>query len=276
MHAFRNKVAVITGAGSGIGRALALELATRGCHLSLADVSSEGLEQTRAGLVGADVALSYHLADVADREQVGKLARDTVQAHGGVDLLFNNAGVALTDLAEHVSEDDFRWLMEINFWGVVHGCQQFLPYLRERPEPCIVNISSVFGLIAMPTQGAYNASKFAVRGYSEALQQELAGTPVRVCVVCPGGVRTRIAGNARVADRPGVLPARGEFEKLFQRMARTSPQQAAVTILEGVAKRRKRILVGPDARLIQWVVRLFPQSYDRVLARLMPVPGVNC
>lgn len=276
MHEFRNKVAVITGAGSGIGRALALELATRGCHLSLADVSSEGLEQTRAGLAGADVALSYHLADVADREQVGKLARDTVQAHGGVDLLFNNAGVALTDLAEHVSEDDFRWLMEINFWGVVHGCQQFLPYLRERPEPCIVNISSVFGLIAMPTQGAYNASKFAVRGYSEALQQELAGTPVRVCVVCPGGVRTRIAGNARVADRPGVLPARGEFEKLFQRMARTSPQQAAVTILEGVAKRRKRILVGPDARLIQWVVRLFPQSYDRVLARLMPVPGVNC
>lgn len=276
MHAFRNKVAVITGAGSGIGRELALALAARGCHLSLADVSGEGLEQTRAGLAGADVALSYHRVDVAEREQVGKLARDTVQTHGGVDLLFNNAGVALTDLAEHVSEEDFRWLMEINFWGVVHGCQQFLPYLRERPDPCIVNISSVFGLIAMPSQGAYNASKFAVRGYSEALQQELAGTPVSVCVVCPGGVRTRIASSARVADRPGVLPARGEFEKLFQRMARTEPQQAALIILEGVAKRRKRILVGPDARLIQWVVRLFPQSYDRVLAKLMPLQGVNC
>jgi len=275
MRDFRNKVAVITGAGSGIGQALALALAARGCQLSLSDKSQEGLERTRAALSDADVATSYHMVDVADREQVARLAKDSVSAHGGVDLLINNAGVALTDLAEHVSQKDFHWLMDINFWGVVHGCQEFLPYLRERPESHIVNISSVFGLIAMPTQGAYNASKFAVRGYSEALQQELSGTPVRVSIVCPGGVRTGIAGNARVAARPGSMPDRHEFEKAFQRLARTTPEQAASTILAGVVKQRKRILVGPDARLIQWVVRLFPVSYDRVLAKLMPVPGIN-
>jgi len=275
MRDFRHKVAAITGAGSGIGRALALALADRGCHLSLSDKSQESLEQTRAALSEADVSTSYHTVDVADREQVARLAKDTVSAHGGVDLLFNNAGVALTDLAEHVSQEDFHWLMDINFWGVIHGCQEFLPYMRERPESHIVNISSVFGLIAMPTQGAYNASKFAVRGYSEALQQELAGTPVRVSIVCPGGVRTRIAGNARVASRPGDMPDKQAFEKTFERLARTTPEQAASAILAGVLRQRKRILVGIDARLIQWIVRLFPVSYDRVLAKLMPVPGVN-
>ena len=198
MQKFNNEVAVITGAGSGIGQALAVSLARHGCHVALADVNATGLAVTQALLKGAAVQASLHQVDVARREALEQLAEAVIAAHGRASLLFNNAGVACAGSAQGTSEEDFHWLMNINFWGVVNGCQVFLPLLRQQPRAHIINLSSVFGLIAMPTQAAYNASKFAVRGYSEALQQELRGSSVGVSVVCPGGVRTAIAANSRV------------------------------------------------------------------------------
>jgi short-subunit dehydrogenase len=276
MKDFSNQVAVITGAGSGIGQALAVALAEKGCHLALADLNEEGLARTRILLEGRGAQVSYHPVDVASRQALEQLADQVMSVHGRVSLLFNNAGVALAGSAESLGEADFHWLMNINFWGVVNGCQVFLPLLRRQPQAHIINISSVFGLIAVPTQAAYNASKFAVRGYSEALQQELEGSGVEVSVVCPGGVRTAIAANARVdAANAQALGGKESFVRRFDRLARTSPAQAADIILRGVQKHRKRILVGSDATAISWIVRLFPRAYPRVIARLMPVPGVN-
>lgn len=276
MQKFNDEVAVITGAGSGIGQALALSLARQGCHLALADVNAKGLEATRSLLEGSAVEVSLHEVDVARREDLQQLAEAVVGAHGRVSLLFNNAGVACAGSAQGTSEEDFHWLMNINFWGVVNGCQVFLPLLRQQPVAHIVNLSSVFGLIAMPTQAAYNASKFAVRGFSEALQQELRGSSVGLSVVCPGGVRTAIAANARVdQDSAQALGGAESFVRRFEKLARTTPDQAADTILKGVRKQQKRILVGPDAHALHWILRLFPRSYDRVIARLMPIPGIN-
>ena len=276
MQTFANQVAVITGAGSGIGQALAVALARRGCNLALGDVDSKGLEKTRALLEGTGVKVSVHQLDVANRQALEQFADEVMAFHGRVSLLFNNAGVALAGAAADQSEEDFHWLMNINFWGVVNGCQIFLPILRKQPQSHIINISSVFGLIAVPTQSAYNASKFAVRGYSEALQQELAGSNVGVSVVCPGGVRTSIAANARVDKASAEALGGGEsFAKRFDKLARTSPAQAAEIILGGVSKGDKRILVGRDARVIHWIIRLFPRSYDSLMARIMPVPGIN-
>ncbi len=276
MQEFSHQLAVITGAGSGIGQALAVSLARQGCDLALADLNTDGLEKTRAMLDGTSVKVSAHCLDVASRQALEQFADEVMEFHGKVSLLFNNAGVALASSAEATREEDFHWLMDINFWGVVNGCQVFLPHLRKQPRAHIINISSVFGLIAMPTQSAYNASKFAVRGYSEALQQELADTNVGLSVVCPGGVRTAIAANARV-DQASV-PALGggeSFSSRFEKLARTSPEQAADTILDGVRKGHNRILVGRDALVIHWITRLFPRSYARLLARVMPIPGIN-
>ena len=276
MQKFNNEVAVITGAGSGIGQALAVSLARHGCHLALADVNATGLAVTQALLKGAAVQVSLHQVDVARREALEQLAEAVVAAHGRASLLFNNAGVACAGSAQGTSGEDFHWLMNINFWGVVNGCQVFLPLLRQQPRAHIINLSSVFGLIAMPTQAAYNASKFAVRGYSEALQQELRGSSVGVSVVCPGGVSTAIAANSRVdAALSKELGGTEGLVKRFNSLARTTPEQAAETILDGVRRGKKRILVGADARAIHWIVRLFPRSYDRVIARLMPMPGIN-
>lgn len=276
MQDFSNQVAVITGAGSGIGRALAVSLARQGCDLALADLNTDGLDKTRAMLDAMPVKVSLHRLDVASRQALEQFAGEVMEFHGKVSLLFNNAGVALAGSAETTREEDFHWLMNINFWGVVNGCQVFLPLLRKQPQAHIINISSVFGLIAMPTQAAYNASKFAVRGYSEALQQELANTNVGLSVVCPGGVRTAIAANARVDQASAQALGGGEsFARRFEKLARTTPEQAAGIILEGVRKDRKRILVGRDAHLIHWITRLFPRSYAGLLARLMPIPGIN-
>ncbi|MDH3400991.1 MAG: SDR family NAD(P)-dependent oxidoreductase [Chromatiales bacterium] len=276
MHEFSHQLAVITGAGSGIGQALAVSLARQGCDLALADLNTDGLEKTRAMLEGTSVKVSVHRLDVASRQALEQFADEVMEFHGKVSLLFNNAGVALASSAEATREEDFHWLMDINFWGVVNGCQVFLPHLRKQPRAHIINISSVFGLIAMPTQSAYNASKFAVRGYSEALQQELANTSVGLSVVCPGGVRTAIVANARVDQASALALGGGEsFSRRFEKLARTTPEQAADIILDGVRKGQQRILVGRDAHVIHWITRLFPRSYARLLARVMPIPGIN-
>jgi NAD(P)-dependent dehydrogenase (short-subunit alcohol dehydrogenase family) len=273
------RVAVITGAGSGIGRAIALCLARRGCHLALADIEEPGLAQVqvqaqvlmqaqapRQGPVNsAGLRVSTHPLDVANREAVAALPAAVLKAHGRVDLLVNNAGVALAGNFELVSEADFEWLMEINFYGVVRMTRAFLPALRASDDACIVNISSVFGLISPPGQSAYSASKFAVRGFSNALRHELAGTRVAVSVVHPGGVATSIARNARIA--PGVPADELRHRlQLAEQLLRMPPEKAGEIIVRGVERRRPRILVGRDALMVSLLERLAPVSYWRVLA----------
>lgn len=258
-------VAALTGAGSGIGRALALALALRGCALALADVNATSLDETAIVARKLTSALvTTHQVDVSDAAAVQRVADDVTQQHGAVQLLINNAGVALGGEFAEVSLDDFAWLMGINFWGVVYGVKAFLPILLRQPEAHIVNLSSVFGLAAPPGQTAYAASKFAVRGFSESLRGELRTTPIHVSVVHPGGVRTNIAVNARVSV---VDPARIQAgQQQWEKMLRMPPEQAAAIILRGVERNRERILVGGDARLLDLLARLAPVGVGRLLA----------
>ena len=273
LTSYAGKVAAITGAGSGIGRALALALAARGCHLALCDVNADGLAQTIALLQSSAVKVTGAQLDVAQREQVFAWAEQVVQEHGACHLIVNNAGVSLGALAEHVSPDDFNWLMNINFWGVVHGTQAFLPHLRRSGQGHVVNCSSLFGLLAVPMQASYNASKFAVRGYTECLRQELDIERGGVSASCvhAGGVRTPIvqAGrmDARLATQLGVDVGvlRGRFDSL---LAMSSPEQAAEQILRGVLKNKRRILVGADAWWLDKLVRVLGSAYQPLTAYL--------
>lgn len=265
--ALDGRTALITGAGSGIGRALARALARRGCGLALADIDAAGLAET-ARLLQAGPRVSQHRLDVADRAAVAALPDAIRAAHPGLDLLVNNAGVALGGSFEQVGETDFEWLVEINFWGVVRMTRAFLPLLRESPEARIVNLSSLYGLIAPPGQVAYAASKFAVRGFSHALAHELAGSSVGVTLVHPGGVATRIADSARLpADLAPEEGVRGRA--LANSYLKLSPDRAAEIILAAVERRRGRVLVGTDARIVALLERLMPASYWPVLNRLM-------
>jgi NAD(P)-dependent dehydrogenase (short-subunit alcohol dehydrogenase family) len=266
----KNRVAVITGAGSGIGQATALSLARRGCHLALADIDEGGLARTQALALAAGVRVSSHRLDVANREAVAALPAVVLREHGRADLLVNNAGVALAGSFDQVSEADFDWLWEINFHGVVRMTRAFLPLLRASDDARFVNISSVFGLISPPGQCAYSASKFAVRGFSNALRHELAGTRVGVSVVHPGGVATAIARNARVAAGLASDEVRRRLG-LAEKLLRLPPERAGEIIVRGVERRRARILVGRDALIISLIERLFPVSYWRLLApRVQP------
>lgn len=262
------RVALITGAASGIGRSLALALADRGCHLALADVNAAGLAETAAAAERRGVRVSQHALDVADGEAVAELPGAIEAVHGGLDLLINNAGVALGGTFEQSSEADFEWLFNINFWGVVRMTRAFLPLLKRSDEARLVNLSSLFGLIAPPGQVAYAASKFAVRGFSEALRKELEGTSVGVTTVHPGGVATAIANNARACrDMPVDQQARSQRQ--FQRLLRLAPERAAQIIVEAIERRRPRVLVGNDARLAATIERLLPVTYWSVLKRGM-------
>ncbi|HME37566.1 MAG TPA: SDR family oxidoreductase [Steroidobacteraceae bacterium] len=260
-----DRVALITGAGSGIGQATALSLAHRGCHLALADINEVGLAHTQTRALTAGVHVSGHRLDVADRAAVAALPAAVLKAHGRVDLLVNNAGVALAGHFDQVSEADFDWLMEINFHGVVRMTRAFLPLLQASDDARIVNVSSVFGLIAPPGQCAYSASKFAVRGFSNALRHELAGTRVGVSVVHPGGVATAIARNARVPQGAAADEMRRRLG-LAEKLLRMPPERAGEIIVRGIEKRRARILVGWDATIISLIERLAPVSYWRILA----------
>jgi NAD(P)-dependent dehydrogenase (short-subunit alcohol dehydrogenase family) len=264
-------VAVVTGAGSGIGRGLARQLSLAGSALALADIDEAGLQQTAASLSERGVKLSTHVVDVSDEYAMQGFAQDVAARHGRVTLLINNAGVALLGWFEEISLDDLRWLMGINFWGVVHGVKYFLPMLKKEPRAHIVNISSVFGIVAPAGQSAYSASKFAVRGFTEALRHELEGTSVFVSCVHPGGIRTPIARRARLgANTPPA--SRDEAVARFDRLTPTMPDAAAARILQGVERREPRILIGRDARGIDILQRLRPGTYWKTLARRVQEP----
>ena len=264
METFEDKVAAITGAGSGIGRSLARALAARGAHLALCDIDEDGLAETVALCEGSGVKVTSQRVDVADRAAVEAWAEQVVSEHGRVNLVFNNAGVACAATIEGISYDDFEWLMNINFWGVVYGTKAFLPHLVAAGEGHIVNMSSVFGLISIPAQSAYNSSKFAVRGFTDALRIELdaARNGVSATTVHPGGVKTNIARNARMDE--AVM---GHDASDFDKIAMTTPDKAARQILDAVQKNKRRVLVGPDAKFIDFVSRLPAGLYQSVLAR---------
>jgi NAD(P)-dependent dehydrogenase (short-subunit alcohol dehydrogenase family) len=272
MKSFLGKVAAITGAGSGIGRALALRLAGHGCHLALCDMNERSLAGTVDSARRPGVRVTSDLVDVADREAMYRWADWVGDDHGKVNLVFNNAGVALGSAIEGGSYEDLEWLFGINFWGVVYGTKAFLPHLRAAGEGHIVNISSVFALISIPGQGAYNASKAAVRGFTDALRMELemSGAPVSATSVYPGGINTNIARNSRGDTSVGKLglDAEGGREK-FDKLLVTEADEAARAILRAVEKDKRRVLVGRDAYFIDGMARLLPSAYQHAVKRFV-------
>ncbi len=253
-------VAVITGAGSGMGQALARQLAGYGCHVAIADINADNLTDT-ARQLSSGVRCTQHPLDVADRSAVEAFAADVAAQHGQVNMVFNNAGVAASGTLDVLPYEDFDWLMGINFWGVVHGCKAFLPYLHDAAWGHIVNTSSLFGLMSVPTQSAYNAAKFAVKGFTDSLSQELRDTSIKVSCVMPGGVKTNIVRSARYVASDNQSPTKEEIVSTFDSLARLTSDQAAAEILRGVARGRRRILVGNDARVLAALVRLLPERY---------------
>jgi NADP-dependent 3-hydroxy acid dehydrogenase YdfG len=261
-----NRVAVITGAGSGIGRATAIAMARRGCHLALADIDEAAVRDSVATAQALGVRATAHRLDVTDRAAVAAFPDAVNRAHKRVDLVMNNAGVALGGTFEQVDEADFDWLLEVNFHGVVRMTRAFLPLLHQSDDARIVNVSSIYGIITPPGQAAYAASKFAVRGFSNALRHELEGSTVGVSVVHPGGVATSIAKNARIpAGAPQDEVERGR--KAMEKLLRMPPEQAGEIIVRGIEKRRARILVGSDAKAAAFLERLAPVGYWNLLKK---------
>jgi len=264
-------VAVVTGAASGIGRALAVRLAQEGASLAIADINAAELDETARILKpasGSPRKVTTHIIDVSDKEGVAAFARAVVESHGRANLLINNAGVGLFGMAEQLSIEDIEWLMGINFWGVIYGIKHFLPILRQQQQAHIVTISSVFGIVGPVGHTAYAASKFAVRGFTEALRHELAGSSVKVSVVHPGGVKTNIANNAKLgsgADQAAIDKERA----IFNMAARTSPEKAADRIVRGILRDEERILVGPDAWAMDRIQRWAPVKYWRLMAKMI-------
>ncbi|MEO9223170.1 MAG: SDR family NAD(P)-dependent oxidoreductase [Mycobacteriaceae bacterium] len=273
MKNFTRRTAAITGAGSGIGRALALRLADEGCHLALSDINPDGLHHTAALLDDKGVNTTTTVLDVADPDQIGTWAAATASRFGAVHLLFNNAGVAQSGSVQANTYTDYEWVLGINLWGVIYGTKAFLPYLIKAGEGHIVNTSSVFGLQAQPGVSAYNTSKFAVRGFTEALRQELDLLDNGVSATCvhPGGIRTEIVHSARIGDGLEELFGHGRSQvmDLFDRLLLTSADRAAEVILSGVRRNARRVLIGADARLIDLEQRLLPAGYQHLNTALL-------
>jgi short-subunit dehydrogenase len=276
MTTISGSAAAVTGAASGIGRALALELAARGCDLALADRDEAGLLEVAAE-VGKNSRrkVSLHRVDVGEPAQIQEFARAAIAAHPGLNIVINNAGVALLGGFNEVDQAQMEWLVNINFWGVVHGTRAFLPHLSQRPEAHIVNLSSIFGIIAPPGQTAYCAAKFAVRGFSESLRHELsmANSPVKLSVVHPGGVLTNIVGNSRTGAGVTDNARRAESIDRFDAIARTTPPAAAQRIITGIEKNQPRILIGNDAKFMDLLQRFRPATYWAVLAKRIGKAG---
>ena len=270
MTAIQGSAAAVTGAASGIGRALALELAARGCDLALADRDEAGLQAVAAEISkSGQRKVSVHRLDVAEPGQIAQFAAAAVAAHPQLNILINNAGVALLGQFSEIEQPQMEWLININFWGVVHATRAFLPQLSRQSAAHIVNLSSIFGIVAPPGQTAYCAAKFAVRGFSESLRHELsmANSPVRLSVVHPGGVLTNIVRNSRTGAGVTDNARRAQSIERFDAMAKTTPAAAAQRIILGIEKNQPRILIGGDARFMDLLQRFRPATYWAVLQR---------
>jgi NADP-dependent 3-hydroxy acid dehydrogenase YdfG len=268
MEGFAGKVAAVTGAGSGIGQALALELARSGASVAISDVDTEGLAQTEEQLKAIGAPVRSDRLDVTEREAF-QIYADQINEHfGKVNQIYNNAGIAFTGDVEITEFKDIERVMDVDFWGVVNGTKAFLPHLIASGDGHIVNVSSLFGLMSMPGQAAYNSAKFAVRGFTEALRQELVlnRDPVKVTSVHPGGIKTAIARNGLTAE--GVDPE-AQYKFFDRRLASTTPQRAAEIILEAVRKNKARVLVGQDAVVLDLIVRITGSGYQRLFAPVL-------
>ncbi len=271
MKSFKGKVAAITGAGSGMGRTLSLELARRGCHLALSDVNVKGLEETAASARAFGTKVTHARVDVANRAEMYAWADQAAADHGKVNLIFNNAGVALSSPLETVTQADFEWIVNINFWGVVYGTQAFLPYLKKTGDGHIVNTSSLFGLMGAPGTGTYCATKFAVRGYTESLRMELDMMRYGVSATCvhPGGIRTAINRDSRIGENVDKLLGHSgeEVRERFEKMLNTTTaERAALIILRAVERNARRVAVGPDAKAMDLIIRLLGSWYQPLVA----------
>jgi short-subunit dehydrogenase len=259
--------ALVTGAASGIGEALARLLARKGCNLALADINMTGLETVRDSLANTDVRISTHRIDMAQPAAPADLIDEVQTAHGKLSLVFNNAGVALGATFDRASEKDFDWVMQVNFAGPVRLTRAAMPLLEQAPEAGIVNISSLFGLLAPPGQTAYCASKFALRGFTEALRHELEASPITVLSVHPGGVRTNIASSAKISEGGDPEQDQKQLEELQKKLTLT-PDKAAATIIAALERRKGRVLVGNDAWLLDKVQRQMPATYWKAVKNL--------
>ncbi len=268
MSLTKESVVVITGAASGIGRALAIRLAKENIFgIAISDVNSEGLSETKEMISEVNLKVTTHIVNVASEDEMRAFAEEVVQKHGRVTHIINNAGVALGGSVAEISLNDIRWLMDTNFWGVVHGTKAFLPYLEKEKSAHIVNFSSLFGFIAPPGQAAYCASKFAVRGFTESLRHELEDTNIAVSVVHPGGVKTNIVNNARIGENVNLTESeiKERLAQENQNINRTSPEKAAEIIVHGIKTKNPRILIGPDSRILSNIARFFPKRYFSII-----------
>lgn len=273
MKNLEDKVVVITGAASGIGRSLAIKLAKDGCKLALSDVNEAGLEETVTMLgIGSEKVFTKKL-DVANEADFNAFASDVVAKFGSADILINNAGVNHNGKVIDTPTEDLKWIFDINFWGVVYGSRAFLPHLMKRPGASLVNISSLFGLVGIREQSAYCATKFAVRGFTESLRQEvkLAKAKMDVISVHPGGIKTNIAKNARMVTGSGAASEaeQKKFAAVFEKIAKTTADQAAQTIIDGIKKGQSRVLIGNDAKFLDKIQRFFPGTYEKIFAKIL-------
>ena len=264
MDTLEGRVAAITGGGSGIGRALAEQLAPLGCHLALIDVDQGRLDEVSSACARDGLAVTTHVADVRDRDRMKALADEVVKTHGGVQILVNNAGVTAWGSFEEMSFEDLDWVLDVNLKGVINGCKFFLPYLRKEDEAHIVNVSSLFGILSARNQAAYCMSKYAVRGLTEALDAELDGSSINVSVIHPGGVATNFVTDSRSAD----LDSKNKFADLVAEYS-TKPDKVAARIIAAIKKNKLRARVGPDAFVGDWLKRAFPTGGQRMLARFL-------
>ena len=268
MKPLKGEVAVVTGAASGIGRALAQRLAREGVALALADKDAAGLAETARMAASSGVTISQHVFDITDAARLARFPAEVLERHGRVSILINNAGAAILGTVEQLSLDDYEWLINVNFWGVVRSVKHFLPHLKKEPRAAIVNLSSIFGIIAPAGQSAYSASKFAVRGFTESLRHELEHKPILVMSVHPGGIRTPIARKARIGAGvdPAIAPLMAEA---FDKLAPTSPDAAADRIVLGILRGETRVLIGADAKQLDWIQRHFPERYWRIIGPII-------
>jgi NAD(P)-dependent dehydrogenase (short-subunit alcohol dehydrogenase family) len=266
MRVLEGKVAVVTGAADGIGRETALALAAKGCRLAVCDVNQDALDALRDELEASGTTVTAHRVDVSDQAQMEAFTSDVVDAHGEVHVLVNNAGVTVYASFEEHSIADFEWILGVNLWGVIYGCKFFLPHLKAAGEGHIVNLSSVFGIIAPPLQTSYVASKFAIRGFSESLRAELAGDNVGVTSVHPGAIQTSIVRNARlITDTHKEL--RDSTQRLFDRLG-TTPDVVAARVVKAIEYNSPRVLITKEARVADALKRLMPATTDGIVARV--------